>query len=139
MPRIIKQCRAIHYSSHGCYRYIMHEGTITTSYRYDKQRQLFLNNHRLYLEIKENQSLEHEAMHLWTCCLNLLIDMGRCADADRVDYQYIIGDTSKHRPAYGTLFKATPIATRIKLSPLPLIGLRAYCRLHAILKSTLKA
>ena len=139
MPSIIKQCRAIHYSANGCYRYIMHEGTITTSYRYDKQRQLFLNNHRLYLEIKDNPSLASEAMHLWTCCLNLLIDMGRCADVDRIDYHYLIGEASKYRPAYGPLFKAVSVATRIKLSPLPLIGLQAYFRLYATFKSTLKA
>jgi hypothetical protein len=117
----------------------MHEGTITTSYRYDKQRQLFINNHRLYLEIKDNISLENEAMHLWTCCLNLLIDMGRCSDVDRIDYHYLIGEVGKHHPAYGPLLKAVPITTRIKLSPLPIIGLQAYCRLYTTFKSTLKA
>ena len=139
MPAIVRQCRCIHYSSHGCYRYIMHPGTITTSYRYDKQRQLFENNHRLYKEIKENDTLRTEAMHLWICCLNLLIDMGRCTDVDRSDYEATIEDADRHRPAYKALIKAAPnAATRAKLLPLPLVGLRAYCRSYITLTKPLQ-
>ena len=139
MPHIVKQCRTIHYASLGCYRYMMHDGTITTSYRYGKQRQLFTNNHRLYLEIKDNTALCAEAKHLWICCLNLLIDMGRCTDADRTDYYHTIAELEKHRPAYSKLMKAAPMATRLKLSPLPLIGLHAYCRLYVTFTKSLKA
>lgn len=139
MPAIVRQCRCIHYSSHGCYRYIMHPGTITTSYRYDKQRQLFENNHRLYKEIKENDTLRTEAMHLWICCLNLLIDMGRCNDADRTDYSYMIDEADAHHPSYKELIKAAPdIATRAKLLPLPLMGLKAYCRSYTALTKPLQ-
>ena len=139
MPAIVRQCRSIHYSSHGCYRYIMHPGTITTSYRYDKQRQLFENNHRLYKEIKEDNALRTEAMRLWICCLNLLIDLGRCTDIDRSDYEAIIEDVEKHRPAYKALIKAAPNATtHAKLLPLPLVGLRAYCRSYITLTKPLQ-
>lgn len=140
MPTIIRQCQSIHYSSHGCYRYIMHAGTITTSYRYDKQRQLFLNNHRLYLEIKDHEALRLEAMRLWICCLNLLIDMGRCADADKTDYHYLIAETDTHHPPYDALLKAAPnLATRIKLFPLPAVGLSVYCRSYVTLTKSLRA
>lgn len=139
MPAIVRQCRGIHYSSQGCYRYIMHPGTITTSYRYDKQRQLFENNHRLYKEIKENDTLRTEAMHLWICCLNLLIDMGRCTDADQADYHYMIDEADAHHPSYKELIKAAPdIATRAKLLPLALVGLRAYCRSYTSLTKPLQ-
>lgn len=139
MPTIVRQCRGIHYSSQGCYRYIMHPGTITTSYRYDKQRQLFENNHRLYKEIKEDNALRTEAMRLWTCCLNLLIDLGRCTDVDRSDYETIIEDADKHRPAYKALIKAAPnAATRAKLLPLPLVGLRGYCHSYITLTKSLQ-
>ena len=139
MPHIVKLCRAIRYSSQGCYRYIMHEGTITTSYRYDKQRQLFNNNHQLYLEIKDNRALYTEALQLWRCCLNLLIDMGRCTDVNKEDYRHIVGMTHKHHPPYRELLKTSPMATRLKLSPLPLIGLQNYCRIYTSLSKSLKA
>lgn len=139
MPAIVRQCRCIHYSSHGCYRYIMHPGTITTSYRYDKQRQLFENNHRLYKEIKDDKALQLEALRLWICCLNLLIDMGRCTDADQADYHYMLDEADAHHPAYKALIKAAPdIATRAKLLPLPLVGLKAYCRSYTTLTRPLQ-
>ena len=140
MPQIIKQCKAIHYSSHGCYRYIMHEGTITTSYRYDRQRQLFVNSHRLYMDIMEDATLRKESLRIWIYCLNLLIDMGRCSDVDKADYEYIIEDTNTHRPTYRTLLKVAPNrSTYLKLLPLRLIGLKAYCRSYVALTKTLKA
>lgn len=139
MPDIVRRCRCIHYSSRGCYRYIMHPGTITTSYRYDKQRQLFENNHRLYIAIKDDAALRTEAMHLWICCLNLLVDLGRCADADKSDYAAIVEEAEKHHPSYRELIKAAPnITTRAKLLPLPIVGLSAYCRAYTTLTQPLQ-
>ena len=139
MPAIVRQCRGIHYSSHGCYRYIMHPGTITTSYRYDKQRQLFENNHRLYIAIKDDATLYIEAMRLWISCLNQLIDLGRCSDADQSDYAAIVEEAERHHPAYKALIKAAPnAATRVKLLPLPVVGLSAYCRAYIALTKPLQ-
>lgn len=137
MPHIIKQCRAIRYSSNGCYRYIMHEGSITTSYTYAKQRQLFENNHRLYLSIRDNATLHAEALRLWANCLNLLVDMGRCTDVDKSDHATHIDEALQHRPSYGALLKAVPSSTRLKLLPLPIIGLRTYCRIYIALTKPL--
>ena len=131
MPSVIRECRQVHYSSRGCYRYVMHQGSITTSYRYRKQRALFEGNHRLYREIKDIPSLRDEALHLWVYCLNQLIDMGRCVDADRVEHLRIVADADKYRPSYRALLGAAPnVATRIKLLPLPVLGLSNYCRLY---------
>ena len=141
MPAIVRQCRSIHYSSHGCYRYIMHPGTITTSYRYDKQRQLFENNHRLYKEIKDDKALQLETLRLWICCLNLLIDMGRCTNIDHADYDKQIRETEWHRPPYRRLIRHTmrsPHRTKhIKLLPLPILGLTVYLRCYIALTPTL--
>lgn len=136
MPHIIKQCHTIHYSSIGCYRYMMHQGSITTSYRYAKQRQLFENNHRIYLEIKDSPTLRPQAIQLWLCCLNLLIDMGRCRDVDNKDYNLVIRDIDKQRPPYRELPKSWSLQS-LKLLPLPLIGLHAYCHCYRIIKSGL--
>ena len=136
MPHIIKQCHIIHYSSIGCYRYIMHQGSITTNYRYVKQGQLFENNHRIYLEIKDSPTLRLQAIRLWIDCLNLLIDMGRCRDVDNEDYNRIIREVDKQRPCYKELPKNFDLRS-LKLLPLPLIGLYAYCHCFRIVKSAL--
>lgn len=131
MPDAIRECRQVHYSSHGCYRYVMHQGSITTSHRYCKQKALFEGNLRLYQEIKDIPSLCDEALRLWVYCLNQLIDMGRCADADRAEHHRIVAEADEVHPSYRKLLKAAPNAfTRIKLFPLLVLGLRSYCRLY---------
>ena len=140
MPHIVAQCQCIHYSSMGCYRYIMHEGTITTSYTYLKQRQLLTNNHKLYLCVKGNRSLQTDALQLWICCLNLLIDLGRCSDTDKHDYAALIKEIGLQRPPYRALLAAAPDrGTHLKLLPLPIVGLRAYCHIYTILTKKLTA
>ena len=138
MPNIVRLCRCIYYSDYGCYRYVKHQGSITTSYRYHKQKALFEGNHRLYMELKDDASLQTEALHLWVHCLNQLIDMGRCADADRVEYHRIVADADKHHPSFKMLLKeSSNLATRIKLFPLLLLGLRTYCRIYVALAKPL--
>ena len=141
MPEIIRLCRCIHYSAHGCYRYVAHDGTITTTYSYTKQRQLFANNHSLYIQIKDNPTLEREAMELWTCVLNLLIDMGRCTDIDHADYDKQVRETEWHRPPYRRLIRhamRSPHRTKhIKLLPLPILGLTVYLRSYIALTPSL--
>lgn len=142
MSDIVRLCKCIHYSSKGCYRYIVHSGSITTSYRYAKSRQLFTNNHRLYMAIKEDCSLCSESILLWCCCLNQLIDMGRCEDVDKVDYEKLIGEVEKVRPSYSALIglamKDLRSMRTLKLLPLPIIGLAAYLRLYVALTPSLR-
>lgn len=139
MPDIIKRCGCIHYSDRGCYRYIAHSGTITTSYRYVKSRQLFMNNHRLYIEIKDKPALSFESMSLWIRCLNQLTDMGRCVDAVMNDYIPLIKTVDDNRPPYKSLLKAASnVKSRIKILLLSVVGLYTYCRGYRILASSLK-
>ena len=142
MPDVIRCCKSIHYSSKGCYRYIAHAGTITTSYKYVKFRQLFANNHRLYLTVKDDPALRSESMLLWTYCLNQLIDMGRCADVDKADYPKIIQEAEAAHPSYwallGAMLQGTKSPKSLKLLPLPLVGLVAYLRLYVAFAATLR-
>lgn len=138
MPSIIRECRCVHYSSCGCYRYVMHHGSITTSHRYRKHKALFEGNHRLYCAVKDIPLLHDEALRLWVCCLNQLIDMGRCVDADREEHCRIVADANNHHPSYIALLMSAPHAfTRIKLLPLLVLGLRNYCRLYLSLTQPL--
>lgn len=131
MPEIVRSCRCIHYSDRGCYRYIMRKGSNCTTYHYERQRLLFEDSHRLYKDIKGNLIPEVHSLRLWICCLNQLIDMGRCPDVDNTDFRRAIEDVEKHRPSYMTLIRKSPdIVTCIKLLPLPITGLLAYCRLY---------
>lgn len=142
MPDVVRRCKSIHYSSKGCYRYIAHAGTITTSYKYVKFRQLFANNHRLYLAVKDDPALRSEAMMLWTYCLNQLIDMGRCADVDKADYRKAIHEAEAAHPSYWALFGAMLQGVKgiksLKLLPLPLVGLATYLRCYVALAATLR-
>ena len=142
MPDVVRRCRNIHYSSKGCYRYVAHAGTITTNYKYVKFRHLFANNHRLYLFIKDTPDLRSEVMQLWTYCLNQLIDMGRCADVDRDDYEKVIGAAEAAHPSYkallGTMFLGAKDVRNLKLLPLPLMGLATYLRIYVALTTTLR-
>ena len=139
MPDVVRRCRSIHYSSKGCYRYIAHAGTITTSYKYVKFRQLFANNHRLYLTVKDDPALRSEAMLLWTYCLNQLVDMGRCADVDKADYKKVIEEAEAEHPSYRALLdvmlQRTKNVKSLKLLPLPLVGLATYLRLYVTLSA----
>ncbi len=131
MPSVIRKCRCVHYSSNGCYRYVMRSGSITNSCQYRKQKSLFEGYHRLYQEIKDVPSLHDEALRLWVHCLNQLIDMGRCVDADREELLRIVAEADKYHPSYSALLEAVPnAATRIKLLPLLVLGLRKYSLLY---------
>ena len=142
MPDVIRCCKSIHYSSRGCYRYIAHVGTITTSYKYVKIRQLLTNNYRLYFIVKDEPSLRAESMWLWTCCLNHLIDMGRCVDVDKVDYKKIVDEVDAVHPPYKHLISAMLKGPKnvkiIKILPLPLVGLATYLRWYVALTATLR-
>lgn len=138
MPAVVRRCRCVHYSGRGCYRYVMHSGSITTSYRYHKQRALFEGNHRLFAEIKDIPELQNESLLLWVYCLNQLIDMGRCADVDRDEHKLFVSEADRLHPPYMALLRAShSMSTRLKLLPLPLLGIRTYCRLYIALTKPL--
>lgn len=142
MPDVVCRCRSIHYSSRGCYRYVAHAGTITTNYKYLKFRNLFDNNHRLYLIARDVSALRAEAMSLWMYCLNQLVDMGRCTDVDKADYKKVIYEAEAAHPPYrtllGTMLLERKTVKNLKLLPLPLVGLATYLRIYVALTPALR-
>ncbi len=138
MPDIIRRCQCIYYSSLGCYRYVMHVGSITTSYSYVKIRQLFSANYGIYLRTMDNPLLRMEALKIWVVCLNQLTDMGRCKDVVMDDYISLIKYVDNNRPTLVSLLKTrTNLKSRLKLLVLSVVGLRLYCFGYRGVTSTL--
>lgn len=93
-PDIIRSCRTVRYSDIGRYLYYESEGSITRQYRFSNQEPLFRHNLQL-LQLITTQGFGHECKaKLWNQCLNLLIDLGRCKDANR---EYIGTNASELR------------------------------------------
>lgn len=137
MPVIVKLCRCLYYSSVGCYRYVLHSDSITTRHGYVKQRHLFDNNYRLFLSVKDVAALHSESLELWFCCLNQLVDMGRCVDVDKDDYHQVIADVCRYSPPSAKLFREALKKRLFKFLLLPVIGLRNYLRCYVALTSRL--
>lgn len=121
-PQIISRCRAVTYSDKGCYLYYSSSGSITLQYRFANQEPLFRHNLEL-LELITRQSFSYVCRaKLWNQCLNLLIDLGRCRDADKEYLKANAKKLSRLRPA-GTISLEDSFKQKIKA----LIGPRAAC------------
>lgn len=86
MPDIVRKCRAIRYSSRGCYHYISRNSSISHTWHYAGCRQLFLNNWKLLHEASTLTGVRSSLHALRRTCLNRLVDMGRCKDCNHTDY-----------------------------------------------------
>ncbi len=84
-PSIIRRCRAVTYSDRGRYLYYSSTGSITLQYRFANQEPLFRHNLELLQSLKKTGVDAESFGKLWNICLNLLIDLARCKDADK-DY-----------------------------------------------------
>ena len=82
-PSIIRKCRAVTYSDRGRYLYYSSGGSITRQYRFANQEPLFRHNLELLQYIKKSGADAESMSRLWNGCLNLLIDLARCKDADK--------------------------------------------------------
>lgn len=80
-PTIIECTKSICYSEYGKYLYHSNNDSITNRYTFKNQEPLFRHNCALLSRIiKENS--HKSTSHLWIVCLNLLIDLKCCKDAD---------------------------------------------------------
>ena len=121
-PQIISRCRAVTYSDRGRYLYYSSSGSITLQYRFANQEPLFRHNLEL-LELITRQSFSYVCRaKLWNQCLNLLIDLGRCRNADKEYLKANAKKLSRLRPA-GTISLADTFKQKIKA----LIGPKAAC------------
>ena len=130
-PDIIRSCRTVRYSDIGRYLYYKSEGSITRRYRFGNQEPLFRHNLRL-LQLITAQGFGNECKaKLWNQCLNLLIDLGRCKDADRKYIGVNASELSRLKPC-DTLRHADSFKQKIKA----LMGPKAASRLLTIRKYT---
>lgn len=130
MPDVIRKCHCIHYSSLGCYRYVLRPKSITTSYEYINQCQLFDATYSLYLKIKDDNALSTQIVKLWVSCLNRLVDIGRCADVNWIEFNRLLDDVHNSFPSYNILKKSTvDTKTIVKLISQYLFGVKNYCRI----------
>lgn len=82
-PSIIRKCRAVTYSDRGRYLYYSSSGSITLQYRFANQEPLFRHNLELLQSITQTGFDAESLSRLWNICLNLLVDLARCKDADK--------------------------------------------------------
>lgn len=128
-PDIIRSCRTVRYSDIGRYLYYKSDGSITRRYRFSNQEPLFRHNLRL-LQLITAQGFGNECKaKLWNQCLNLLIDLGRCKDADRKYIGVNASELSRIKPC-DTLRHADSFKQKIKA----LMGPKAASRLLTIRK-----
>ena len=106
-PDIIRLCRTVRYSDIGRYLYYKSEGSITHRYRFSNQEPLFRHNLRLLRQITELGFGNECRARLWNQCLNLLIDLGRCKDADRAYISANASELSRIRPCHTLRHAAT--------------------------------
>ena len=86
MPSIVRDCRGIFYSAKGCYHYLSRRDSISNTYHYAGCRQLYLNSRALLNDCQKIPALTHHLGPLRRACQNRLVDMGRCRDCNRADY-----------------------------------------------------
>ena len=134
-PAIIKACRTVRYSDIGCYLYYQSEGSITLRYRFHNQEPLFRHNIQLLDSITRDGFGIPCRIRLWSVCLNLLIDLARCTDADR---DYIKAQASKLnslRPRItGIHSSGLSFRNRIKVLAATLLGTMTICSILSIRK-----
>ena len=128
-PQIIRKCRAVTYSEQGRYLYYSSGGSITQQYRFANQEPLFRHNLELLQLITTLGFGNVCRAKLWNQCLNLLIDLGRCKDADDAYIKANAHKLFRLRPA-GAVRLADTLKQKIKA----LVGPKAACSLFTIRK-----
>lgn len=127
-PDIIRNCHAIHYSDKGRYIYYKSPESITRRYSFRNQEPLFRHNFRLLKETACIGFSPTVMTRLWNVCMNLLVDLCRCSDADE---EYIRKHTalmSSCRPGIKQAFgSGLPTSSGIKTIAASLIGVRGVC------------
>jgi len=128
-PQIISRCRAVTYSDRGRYLYYSSGGSITLQYRFANQEPLFRHNLELLQSITRQGFGYVCRAKLWNQCLNLLIDLGRCKDADKAYLKANADRLSRLRP-----IRTIRLAGSLKQKFKALIGPKAACCLLTIRK-----
>ena len=121
-PTLVKKANCICFTPYGRYLYYANNTGITNQYSFQNQEPLFRHNCTLLsYAIKSNYS--ESVIHIWTTCLNLLIDLKRCSNTDD---RYLAAATSfisANRPKLHYLTKTKLTAKeRLKFICATIIG-----------------
>lgn len=134
-PDIIRNCREIRYSDKGRYIYYKSPDSITRTYRFLYQEPLFRHNFKL-LEETAGQGFSPLVMtRLWNVCLNLLIDLNRCSDADKSYIREYASRLNLYRPGIAKAFThCLPVASKLKTLSAAFIGVKGVCSILGLKK-----
>ena len=134
-PDIIRSCRAIHYSGKGRYIYYKSPDSITRRYSFRNQEPLFRHNFRLLGEVNSQGYSPTVKTRLWNVCLNLLVDLCRCSDADAAYIRERAAALDSCRPGIAKAFgSGLPAGSAIKTVAASLIGVRGVCSVLGLKK-----
>jgi len=134
-PDIIRICRQIRYSDKGRYIYYKSPDSITRRYRFRNQEPLFRHNFRLLEEVYDQEFNTSVKTKLWNICLNLLIDLCRCNDADYSYIKQFVPKMVSYRPAIPHVLKSgIPIGQTLKILSTCIIGVKGLCLILGIKK-----
>ncbi len=130
-PSIIRKCRSIYYSDKGLYLYYDNTDGITAHYSFKGQEPLFRHNLELLRQVSQME-MRAESARLWTGCLNLLTDLGRCQDTvpGYLDKPALI--LSELRPSLINVIRSgAGIKAVLKYISASILGVRATCRMRS--------
>ncbi len=135
LPDILHLCREVRYSDKGRYLYHKSEGSITRTYKFKNQEPLFRHNFRLLREISDPGVDEIHKVRLWNVCLNLLIDLCRCRDAEHTYLESNTKQLSLYRPCFGALLSSgLPLKQVFKSVSASILGAKSFCNFMALKK-----
>lgn len=135
-PAIIKRCSQIHYSSWGLYLYYDTPDGISHDYSFKVQEPLLRHNLNLTEQVFKDRCCTKPAyVRLWNCCLNRLIDLGRCSDADK---GYMDDASARLRKCRPSLLRVSisgiPVSQKIKSALTVLLGVSKASKILGISK-----
>lgn len=127
-PSIIKACRAVEYSDKGCYIYNQSHGSITLTYSFANQEPLFRHSLKLLSEITRLGFDKAGRARLWSFCLDRLIVLSRCHDANRNYIRSAAARLRTLKPGLSGLIRSgMPFKSRIKVLATAFLGVRCVC------------
>lgn len=130
-PSIVSKCRSICYSDKGLYLYYDNTDGITAHYSFQRQEPLFRHNLELLKQVSRMR-MDTESARLWSGCLNLLTDLGRCRDADSGYLDKAASSLSELRPSLTSIISAgAGIKAVLKHISATILGVSATCRMLA--------
>lgn len=137
-PQLFEGSENVYYSDCGFYYYYDHPESISNTYSFRTKYFIYRNLVQLYNKVVKNEELKEQANDILFHCADNLIDMRCCKDFDKQQYKASIELLKGKGISISELYKLDlPIKRKIKLTTLALFGIKAHCRLYALLHKKL--